>query len=117
MSPYASYVLETFLTLLLVCGLAFVVLWGARRLGIGRASGPIRLCAQLPLDRRRAIYVVKVGEQAFVLGVGEAGFTKIGEMPASALPPESEAAPAAFAEVLAKLLDRGRRGRGGAEAD
>ena len=82
MSSYSGYLLETFLTLLLVCGVAFGVLYGARRLGVGRASGPIRLLGQLPLDGRRVIYLVRVAEQVYVVGVGEGGFTKLGEMSA-----------------------------------
>jgi flagellar biogenesis protein FliO len=81
-----SYLVETFVTLAGVCALALVVLWGARRLGVGRPSGPIELCGHLPLDARRAIYLVRVGQQMFVLGVGEGGFTKLGGVPASELP-------------------------------
>jgi flagellar biogenesis protein FliO len=119
MSPTASYLIETFVTLLVVCALAFVVLYGARRLGIGRARGPIRLVGQLPLDARRAIYLVRVGEQVLVVGVGEGGgFTKLGEMSASALAlPEPGAEPAGasapFADVLARVLSRGARARPG----
>lgn len=102
MSPYASYIVETFITLLAVCALAFVVLYGARRLGIGRSSGPIQLYGQLPLDARRAIYLVRVGAQVFVVGVGEGGFTKLGEIAASDLP----RAPAAATSAFAKLLGR-----------
>jgi flagellar biogenesis protein FliO len=108
-SPYASYIVETFLTLLAVCALAFVVLYGARRLGVGRATGPIRLYAHLPLDRRRAIYVIKVGTQAFVVGVGEAGFTKLGEMPASDLPADAAPETGSFAAALARALGRGQK--------
>ena len=104
MSSYASYIVETFITLLAVCALAFVVLYGARRLGIGRSSGPIELYGQLPLDARRAIYLVRVGAQVFVVGVGEGGFTKLGEMAAAdlpALPPPPQA-------LFARLLRRPR---------
>jgi hypothetical protein len=58
-SSYTGYLIETLVTLFAVCGLAFVVLWGARRLGAGRASGPIELQGHLPLDGRRAIYLIK----------------------------------------------------------
>ena len=108
MSPYASYIVETFVTLLAVCALAVIVLYGARRLGLGRATGPIRLYAHLPLDRRRAIYVIKVGAQAFVVGVGEAGFTKLGEMPASELPPDAAPEASPFAAALARALGRSK---------
>jgi flagellar biogenesis protein FliO len=104
MGSYGGYLLETFLTLLAVCALAFVVLYGARRLGIGRASGPIRLVGQLPLDARRFIYLVKVGSQVIVVGVGEGGFTKLGEISAAELPPDAPASGAAFTDVLKKVL-------------
>ena len=103
-SPYASYIFETFITLLAVCALAFVVLYGARRLGIGRPSGPIQLYGQLPLDARRAIYLVRVGAQVFVVGVGEGGFTKLGEIAAADLPE----LPAEASTIFARLLRRPR---------
>jgi flagellar protein FliO/FliZ len=105
-SSYAGYLVETFVTLIAVCGLAFVVLWGARRLGVGRPSGPIELRGHLPLDARRSIYLVKVGEQVFVVGVAEGGFTKLGEIPAGDLPTVEAARGGAFADVLARAMGR-----------
>ena len=108
MSPTASYLVETFVTLVVVCALAFVVLYGARRLGVGRARGPISLVGQLPLDARRAIYLVRVGEQVIVVGVAEGGFTKLGELAATDLPKgEPAAPPPPFADILARVLARG----------
>jgi flagellar biogenesis protein FliO len=104
MSPYASYLLETFVTLVAVCALAFVLLYGARRIGIGRAQGPIELMGQLPLDGRRFIYLVRIGEQVFVVGAGEGGMTKLGEFSAADLPAPAEPASPAFAAVLARVL-------------
>jgi flagellar biogenesis protein FliO len=106
LSSYAAYLVETFVTLVAVCGLAVLVLWGARRLGIGRASGPIVLRGTLPLDGRRAIHLVQVGGQVFVVGVGEGGFTKLGEIAASDLPFVEPARSAAFSEVLSRVLSR-----------
>ncbi len=108
MPSYASYLLETFVTLVAVCALAFVVLWGARRLGIGRPTGPIELWGHLPLDARRAIYLVKVGAQVFIVGVGEGGFTKLGEIAESELPEavRSAGAGSSFADVLSRVLSR-----------
>jgi flagellar biogenesis protein FliO len=105
-SPSGGYVIETFVTLFAVCALAVVVLWGARRVGIGRPSGPIELLGHLPLEARRGIYLVKVGAQVFVVGVGEGGFTKLGEIPADALPAAPLPASPAFADVLARMLKR-----------
>jgi flagellar biogenesis protein FliO len=106
LSSYAGYLLETFVTLVAVCGLAFVVLWGARRLGIGRPSGPIQLRGTLPLDGRRAIHLVQVGAQIIVVGVGEGGFTKLGELPAADLPVDEPARRAAFGDVLSRVMSR-----------
>jgi flagellar protein FliO/FliZ len=100
---YTGYVIETFVSLLAVCALAFVVLWGARRLGVGRPTGSIELYGHLPLDARRSIYLVRVGVRVFVVGVGEGGFTKLGEIEADDIPAPAAAAPRApFAEVLAR---------------
>ncbi|MDB4937392.1 MAG: hypothetical protein JWP87_4364, partial [Labilithrix sp.] len=104
MGPYAGYLLETFVTLLAVCGLAFVVLYGARRLGIGRPRGPIQLVGQLPLDARRAIYLVQVGSQVLVVGASEAGITKLGEVAAKELPSADPETVAPFGDVLARVL-------------
>jgi flagellar biogenesis protein FliO len=103
-----GYLVETFVTLLGVCALAVVVLWSARRLGIGRPSGPIELCGHLPLDARRAIYLVKVREQVFIVGVSEGGFTKLGEIAASEMPAAAPTPGAPFGEVLARVL-KGRQ--------
>jgi flagellar biogenesis protein FliO len=100
---YAGYLLETLVTLVVVCGAAFGVLYGARRLGVGRASGPIELAGQLPLDGRRAIYLVRIGAQVIVVGASEAGLIKLGEMPASEVPAGVLEQPA-FAKVLARAL-------------
>jgi flagellar biogenesis protein FliO len=108
-SSYAGYLVETFVTLVAVCALAVVVLWGARRLGIGRPSGPIELRGHLPLDARRAIYLVKVGAQVFVVGVGEGGFTKLGEIPAADLPANQPASAGTFGHVLARVLARSKK--------
>jgi flagellar biogenesis protein FliO len=112
LSSYAGYLLETFVTLVAVCGLAFVVLWGARRLGIGRPSGPIQLRGTLPLDGRRAIHLVQVGAQIIIVGVGEGGFTKLGELPAADLPGEEPARSAAFGEVLSRVMSRSGKKEG-----
>src|SRR3954462_12870268 len=80
MSPVAFYIVETFATLLGMILLAVAVLYGGRRLGIGRASGPLELLGRLPLDARRAVYLVKVGKLVYVVGSSEGGLTRIGEL-------------------------------------
>jgi len=93
LSPYGSYVAETLVTLLAVSMLAFVLLYGARRAGVGRPMGGLELVGRLPVDARRSILLVRVGPQVFMIGVSEAGLTKLGEMPSSDVPPPGEIAP------------------------
>ena len=108
MSPYGSYLLETMLTLMGVCALAFVLLYGARKMGAGRASGALSLLGRLPLDARRSIVLVKVGETVFVIGVGDGAMTKLGELPASDVPAGVVVESKGFAAVLAGVM--GKRG-------
>jgi len=107
MGSYAGYLLETFLTLAVVCVAAFGVLYGARRLGVGRASGPVTLAGHLPLDGRRAIYLVRVGTQVIIVGASEAGLTKLGEVGSAELPAQAAEPESAFAKAMARALSRG----------
>ena len=107
-SSYASYLVETLLMLACVCGAAWVILFGARKFGLGRARGPVSLVGQLPLDARRSIFLVRVGKAVLIVGASEAGLTKLGEVPSSDLPTgESEPAPLLFKDVLAKAFGKG----------
>lgn len=117
MDSYTGYIVETFVMLLALCALAAVVLVGARKLGVGRATGPIALVGQLPLDARRQIVLVRVGAQIIVVGVGEGGFTKLSEFPASSFS-EADLAPRAssFGDVLARVLGAPQGGAGRAWA-
>jgi len=108
MTAYSSYLLESFVTLLAVCAIAFVVLYGARKMGMGRASGGIELVGRLPLDARRSIVLVRVGAQVFLVGVADGGFTKLGELAASDVPAPVPAAPGGFALALSRALGKAR---------
>jgi flagellar protein FliO/FliZ len=106
-SPTASYLLETLVTLLAVLAIALLVLLGARRLGVGAPQGPLELVGRLPLDARRVIYLVRIGPQVLVVGASEAGLSKLSEL--SELPPTPPRA--SFADTLASLRrDGGRPG-------
>jgi flagellar biogenesis protein FliO len=113
MTPLGRYIVETVVTLLLVSGLALVVLYAARRGGMGRSLGPLTLAGRLMLDARRAIYLVRVGDTYYVIGASEAGLTKLGELARDALPdaPErGQVPPRAFKDFLAAFA----KGNGGA---
>jgi flagellar biogenesis protein FliO len=93
MSPLASYIVQTLVTLLGVTALAVAALYALRRTGFGRPSGPVDLVGRLPLEGRRAVYLVRVGRAVYVLGASEAGIVKLGEIA------EEELAPAAKVQV------------------
>jgi flagellar biogenesis protein FliO len=106
MTPLGRYVVETVVTLLLISGLSILVLYAARRSGVGRTLGPITLAGRLVLDPRRAIYLVRIGETYFVVGASEAGLTKLGELGSDAigdLPLPEVPAPRAFKHWLERL--------------
>ena len=109
MSPLATYLLETAVTLVAIVTLAVLVLMGARRFGVGRPQGPLRLIGRLPLDGRRAIYLVRVEKKVFVLGASEAGLHKLGELEGEHADLEAQGPPA-FREVLERTLGRPRKG-------
>jgi len=107
MTSYAAYLAETMVTLVLVCAVMYGVLYGAKRLGVGRPKGPIQLVGQLPLDGRRAVYLVRVAEQVLVVGASEGGLTRLGEMTRAEL--EGTSAPPPEERSFRDLL-RGARG-------
>lgn len=106
MSPVASYLIETSVTLLGVIVVAGVLLYGAKRRGFGRASGPLDLIGRLPLDGQRAVYLVRIGGTVYVIGGSEAGLAKIGELPESEVGPLPEPARGALADVIRRALGR-----------
>jgi flagellar protein FliO/FliZ len=106
MSPVARYVVETTVTLLAIIALAVLVLYAARRVGVGKPGGPLSLVGRLPLDGRRAIYLVRVGGKVFVVGASEAGLSKLGELEDDAVTLEADPAPMAFSDVLGRVLSR-----------
>lgn len=107
MSPVATYIVETLVTLVGVVLLAVLVLYGGRRLGVGRPSGPLELVGRLPLDARRAVYLVRVGRLVYVVGASEGGLTRLGELDADAVPMAGPGAPTSrFADILAKMARR-----------
>lgn len=79
MSPVASYIVQTVVTLVGVAALAVLLLYGARRAGVGRPSGPLEVVGRLPLDGRRTVYLVRVGRTIYVVGSSDAGLVKLGE--------------------------------------
>jgi flagellar biogenesis protein FliO len=106
-TPLGRYVVETIVMLVGVAALVVLVLSAGRRLGMGRSAGPLELVGRLPLDGRRAVYLVRVGETVYVVGASETGLSKLGEIPKDGIElPKGDMGPRGFREVLARVLDR-----------
>ncbi len=112
MAPLTSYLLETLLTLLGVVALAVLVLAAARRVGVGRPSGPMELLGRLPLDGRRTVFLVRVADAVYVIGSSEAGLSKLGELSGAEFPPSLDSTSTKpLTELLAeKVLGRSAKG-------
>ncbi len=110
MTPLGRYVVETVVTLSLVLGLAVLILFAARRVGIGKPSGPLSIAGRLVLDPRRAIYLVRVADSIYVIGASEAGLSKLGELDPKSLgelDPAQRIESAGFRQVLERLRGAG----------
>lgn len=99
---YGASLLQSLLALAAVCILAWVVLrWSASR-GLGMGAGArMKVIERVPLDARRWVYLVEIGERVLVVGAGDgASPTLLAELKRSELP---DAPPSrSFLEVLRK---------------
>jgi len=109
MTPFATYIVETLVTLVAVVALAVLVLVGARRFGVGRAVGPLELVGRLPLEARRAVYLVRVFDRVFVLGASEAGLEKLAELEGTNFVAADDSK-LSFKQALSRVLDRNQQG-------
>lgn len=103
-SGYGASLLQAVVALLVVSLLAFVVLrWSARR-GLGIApGGRIRVLERVPLDGRRALFVVRAGSKVLLLAAGEGGAPSlVAELDPAEYPESMEPARASFAALLAE---------------
>ncbi len=101
-SPVVSYVVQTLITVGAISALAVLVLYGARRVGVGRPSGPLTLVGRLPLEGRRMVYLIRVGETVYVVGASEAGLHKLGEVGRQELGAAEDLGPGSFREAWAR---------------
>lgn len=107
MTPLGRYVVETLIMLTGVAALAVLLLTLGRRFGVGRPTGPLELVGRLPLDGRRAVYLVRVGETVYVVGASERGLEKLGELPKDGLVlPPAEPVGGSFGSVLSRVIQR-----------
>lgn len=110
MGSTTSFAIQTLVTLLGIILLAVLLLYGARRLGLGRTTGPLALLGKLPLEARKSVYVVRIGTKGYALLASEAGLTKLDDLDVTLLPEVSAEVPP-FAQLLAKAISRRSEGR------
>ena len=113
---YGELALTSLLVLVLVCVVVLVVARYARRWLGGRAPGDglVTVRARVPLEPRRALYLIEVGGRTLLVGSSEGGVTLVSEVAAADLPVRAEPARGGFAELVARA--RARRGRAGGAA-
>ncbi len=99
---YGVALFQSLLALAAVCVLAWVVLrWSARR-GLGGAGRRVQVLERVPLDARRAVYLVRIGERVLLLGGGDgAAPSVLAELTPDELPEVED--PASFGELVARL--------------
>ncbi|HEX7314723.1 MAG TPA: flagellar biosynthetic protein FliO [Pyrinomonadaceae bacterium] len=126
-ADFLLMLLQTVFALALVCGLAYVIFRVVLpRLNVTRSTGSmVRIVDRVGLDARKSLYVIEVAGRWFLVSASEAGVQLVSELDAeSALLAEQEAeaarptfgAPAraasrAFAERLARLMNKKGNGR------
>lgn len=119
---FFTMLLETLLALGLVCGLAYLVfrLMLPRLTTIRASNSMVRVVDRVGLDARKSLYVVEVAGRWLLIGASEAGVHLVSELDAQsaeeaaeelerrrATPsPSVEAARRAFADRLARLMNR-----------
>lgn len=103
---YGWALLQAAISLLGVCVLAWLVLrWASKRgFGVGKRGSRMQVLERLPLDPRRSLHLVRVGDKVLVIGTGDGAPTVLSEMPLAELPePEPEASDKkSFAEILGR---------------
>jgi len=83
MPSYGSLLLQTILALILVCVLAYVLLRYGLKWLIPKAKGQIqamKIIDRLPLEGRRAVYLVEIGEKILILAATDSTINKVGEL-------------------------------------
>jgi flagellar biogenesis protein FliO len=72
----------SFVSLGVVCLMAYGVLRWLSRRGLGRNDGPLRVVARCGLEPKRAIYLIEAAGRCFVVGVGEGPMALLAEVDA-----------------------------------
>jgi flagellar biosynthetic protein FliO len=114
-SGYGELVLTSLLVLVIVCAVAWLAVRLLGRWMEGRrVGGGVAVVARVPLEPRRALYVVEAAGRTLLLGSSEMGVTLITELDGAALAAEEGAHPrprslgAAIGDAVALVRSRRR---------
>jgi len=86
------------LSLALVVGFIFAAAWVVRRLpmGLGRATGPLKILAALPLGPRERLVLVEARGEEILIAVSPAGVFNVGAAPPGRAPTAARPAEPTF---------------------
>jgi flagellar biosynthetic protein FliO len=97
----------SFVSLGVVCLVAYVALKLLARRGVGQGSGPLKVLARCPLEPRRAVYLIETAGRCFLVGVGDGPMALLAEVDRGAVKLDAPAPAGRFGDVLARVLARG----------
>jgi len=104
-SPVTQYVVQAAVTLLGVALLAYLIVTANRRWGAVAGRGPLELLGRLPLEGRRAVYMVRVNNRVLVLAATDQQITKVADLPDDGVTSHGVPSPR-FSDVLRRLTQR-----------
>lgn len=103
----------TFVSLGLVCLLAYFSLKWISRRGVGQGGGPIRLIARCSPEPKRSIFLIEAAGRCFLVGASDGGMNLLAELDPKEIKIEEPAASrfaratkGRFGEILARVLAR-----------
>ncbi len=103
----------SFLSLGLVCLLAYVVLKWVSRRGMGPGGGPIRVIARCSPEPKRSFFLLEAAGRCFLVGASDGGMTLLAEVDPSQVKVEEPAASrlgratrSRFNQILSRILAR-----------
>ncbi len=80
---FASLLVQTIASLALVLAIFAGLVWGLRRVQqriVPKKDGQMQVVQRLYLDSKNSVVEIKYGHQHFLLGVGQGGVQKIGDI-------------------------------------
>ncbi|HEX3696457.1 MAG TPA: flagellar biosynthetic protein FliO [Polyangia bacterium] len=98
----------SFVSLGVVCLVAWLALRFLAGRGVGRPSGAVRVLARCPLEPRRAVYLIEAAGRCFLVGVGDGPMSLLAEVDsdkAKAIAAEPPS-PSGVAEILGRVFHR-----------